>query len=342
MQLRQVTIKDIAKELSISTATVSRALRGVPEVSPQTRQSVIALANKLNYQPNQIAKSLVHNKTRNIGVIFPEVINLFFSSINKGIQDLAYKTGYNLIICYSNESLQREVEIIHNFLSYRVDGILVCLTKETHDLAHFEVALQRGVPLVFFDRIPDDPRFSSVSVDDYAGAYEAVVHLLMNGRKKIAHIAGPQHLPTFNKRAKAYRAALSEHQIRFNQDYLIHGGFTDQEGIGATRRLFSLPDPPDAIFAVSDEVALGASYVLKSIPKLVPDEVAVVGFSNESFSELVSPSLSTVEQNPYLIGKTAVRLLLEQLLTAADTWAPQQIVIQPSLIVRASSEMSVS
>lgn len=337
MAIRPVTIKDLAKELNISTATVSRALRGVPEVSRPTREAVLHLAGELDYQPNQIARSLVCRKTKNIGIVFPEVSNLFFASINQGIQDLAHKIGYKLVVSYSGESARREAEIIKDMISSRVEGLLVCLTQESDQLAYLEEVNQRGFPLVFFDRTPQSTQLSSVRIDDYEGAYRAVKHLLETGRRKIAHIGGPQQLKSFNHRAEAYRAALSEYGLPFIPEHLICGGFFSQDGVQAARKLMALPAPPDAIFAVSDTVALGAASYLKSIHKNIPEDIAMIGFANESFSPFVSPPLSTVEQHPYELGQTALRLLVKQLLTDKSSYAPEQIVIPPKLIIRESS-----
>lgn len=333
-----VTIKDIAKALNLSTATVSRALRGVPEIRPQTKQAVLELARDLKYQPNHIARSLVRRKTKTIGVVLPHVVNLFFASIIQGIQALAYKTGYNLITCYSNERTSREIENIRELLAGRVDGLLVCLAKETTCLAHLEDVVEKKIPLVLFDRILQGFPASSVAVDDYRGAYQAVEHLLQMGCRRVAHIGGPQNLYTFKQRTNAYLDVLKKYGIAPNPDYLICGGFTAQDGTQATQTLMQCSSPPDGIFAVSDTVALGISYTLRNLSIPVPQQVALVGFANENFSPYMSPSLTTVDQKPYYLGETAFRLLIEQILTDSASFQPKLINLKPRLIIRESSQ----
>lgn len=337
MKSNQVTIKDIALQLNISPSTVSRALKDHPDISSDTKQAVNELARKLHYQPNSIALSLRKQRSFTIGVIIPETVHYFFSNVISGIEDVADIEGYNVIICQSNESYEREVRSTQALLSSRVDGILVAVSRETESFDHFVELHERGIPIVFFDRICESINTSRVIVDDYEGAYKAVEHLINIGCKRIAHLAGPDKLLISKYRLNGYLQALKDHDIPADEDLIItYLKGTRAEGQEFTRRLLSLPDPPDGIFSHNDIVAIGAIQALKAEGFKVPEDVAVVGFSNWEFSSFTEPTISSVSQPGYEMGLEAARLFIKQIVNG-ENFEPETKVFKTELIVRGSS-----
>src|SRR5690606_1316139 len=259
MKYNQVTIKDIARELGISPSTVSRALKDHPDISPETKKAVNELAEKLNYQPNIVALSLRQSKTNTLGVIIPEIVHFFFSTVISGIEDVAYSAGYNVIITQSNESLQREKTDIKALFNSRVDGMLISVSRETNSFEHIDNILAKGVPMVFFDRVYNTPNASKIIVDDLSGAREATLHLIDQGCKRIAHLEGSPNLEITKQRLEGYLQAHRERGIEVAKDLIMpaHLG-TIEAGKEATRKLLASPDRPDAIFATNDPAAMGA------------------------------------------------------------------------------------
>jgi DNA-binding LacI/PurR family transcriptional regulator len=331
------TIKDLAKELNLSASTVSRALRDHPDISPLTKKRVISLANKLDYHPDSIAQSLQTQKTKTIGVIVPEIKQPFFASVINGIEELAYSAGYTIIVCQSNETYDREVLYTRTLVSHRVAGLLVSLSQTTQNLDHFKALQRRGVPIVFFDRVNDDIEASKVVVDDYNGAFAAVDHLIKSGYKRIAHLAGPKNLSISKYRLKGYKDALKLGNRPYNEELVVYGGLDDTDGVVGFQKLLSLEILPDAVFAVNDPVATGAFLTIKEHGLKIPDDIALVGFSNTNVSSLLDPPLTTVEQPTYEIGKTAVQLLLAQINNSEENFVPQFEVLKTHLIIRGST-----
>jgi len=331
------TIKDLAKELNLSASTVSRALRDHPDISPLTKKRVISLANKLDYHPDSIAQSLQTQKTKTIGVIVPEIKQPFFASVINGIEELAYSAGYTIIVCQSNETYDREVLYTRTLVSHRVAGLLVSLSQTTQNLDHFKALQRRGVPIVFFDRVNDDIEASKVVVDDYNGAFAAADHLIKSGYKRIAHLAGPKNLSICKYRLKGYKDALKLGNRPYNEELVVYGGLDDTDGVVGFQKLLSLEILPDAVFAVNDPVATGAFLTIKEHGLKIPDDIALVGFSNTNVSSLLDPPLTTVEQPTYEIGKTAVQLLLAQINNSEENFVPQFEVLKTHLIIRGST-----
>ncbi len=341
MKFSQVTIKDIAKELGISPSTVSRALKDHPDISAKTKEAVNALAEKLNYQPNIVALNLRQKKTFTIGVIIPELVHFFFSTVISGIEDVAYQAGYSVILAQSNESYEREKTDIKALFNSRVDGLLMSISRETKNFDHIESVIAKGVPVVFYDRAYNTSLCSNVVVDDYVGAKEAVNHLIEQGYRKIAFLEGSPGLVITNDRKRGYTEALAEHQLSIKNSYIeecITGSL--EEAKRATKKLMSMPDPPDAIFAANDPMATGAMQTLKELGLRIPQDVGVVGFSNWSYGSLLEPSLTTVDQPGFEMGQEAARLLIRQIEVAdkeQDDPAPETKVLKTRLIVRDSS-----
>lgn len=307
----KVTIADIAKELNLTGATVSRALNNRKGTSEETRKLVQAAAEKMNYRRDRIAWSLRSGRTNIIGVIIPSAEINFFGSVVHGIETMANQHGYNVLIYQSNEKPEYEKKAIETFLSTRVDGILASIAKETMEFSHYLEIKERGVPLVFFDRANDSLNIPSVVVDDFKGAYYATEHLLKQGYQRVAHIAGQQHLKIFKDRLEGYKAALTDNGVPVEEELVYFGDVSINAGRQAIQYLLSLPQPPDAVFAVEDFTALGAVKELKDKHIDIPGAFGVVGFANESFDEHITPSLSSIDQQTVEMGKEAFRLLME-------------------------------
>ena len=336
MRSGQVTIKDIAKELGISASTVSRALKDHPDISAKTKEAVNELAKKWHYKPNAVALSLRHSKTNVIGVIIPEIVHHFFSSVISGIEEVAHKAGYNVMMFQSNESFEREKANVQALLSSRVDGVLVSMSKETKDYSHFKELRDNGIPIVFFDRICNELSCDNVIVDDFAGAFSAVEHLIEIGCKRIAHLSAPQHMLLAQNRQKGYKQALLKHKVSVDEDLIIKCD-NYEEAIEKMPELLSLPEPPDAIFAVNELTAAGAMLAVKKYGYRVPEDIAVVGFTDGLVSRVTDPTLTTLEQHGYEIGLKATNLLLERISNDSDNYEPVTKVVKTNLIVRGST-----
>ncbi|MEM8565186.1 MAG: substrate-binding domain-containing protein [Bacteroidota bacterium] len=340
MKSSQVTIKDIARELGISPSTVSRALKDHPDISPETKRVVSELAEKLNYQPNSIALSLRHSKSNTIGVVIPQVVHWFFSTVISGVEDIAYGAGYSVIVSQSNESYEREVKDVKALFNNRVDGILISMSKDTTDYGHFESLYSRGIPMVFYDRVCETINCSKVVVDDYGAAYKATKHLIEQGYKTIAHLAGAKNLQISKERLSGYKAALEEHGLPYIDSHVVYENLADDErpAKALTTKLLNSGQRPDAIFASNDISALGAMMAAKEHGLKIPEEFGIVGFSNWRFTELTEPTLSTVDQRGFEIGQEAARLLIKEIEAEDDEIVePITKTLETNLIVRKSS-----
>lgn len=335
MHKGQVTIKDIAKELGISPSTVSKALKGHRDISSSTKHSVKELAEKWNYKPDQIALSLKSGLSRTIGVIVPEIVHYFFSTVISGIEDLAYDSGYTVMFCQSSELYDREVNAVETLLSSRVDGILVSVTKETENFDHFRKIKDNGIPLVFFDRICDDIDTDKVTVDDEIGSFEAVNHLIKIGCKNIIHLSGPPALNIGKNRKDGYRRALRENNLPLNENNIIRCDSMEDATLvvpGLLKRI----NRPDGFFAVNDLTAAATMKIIMNMGYSVPDDIAVVGFTSGMISDITNPTLTSVEQHGYLVGKEAVRLLIDRLGTRL--YLPFQTkIIKTELVIKGST-----
>ncbi len=341
MKFNQVTIKDIARELNISPSTVSRALKDHPDISVDTKKAVNALADKLNYQPNIVALNLRQNKTNTIGVIIPEVVHFFFSTVISGIEDVAYQAGYNVILAQSNESYVREVAHVKALFNSRVDGMLLSLSRETANFDHVESIISKGVPIVFYDRMYNSPTSSKVIVDDYAGAKEAVNHLITEGCKNIVHLVGAPNLIISIDRLRGYKDALKENNMEVKENLIIScDSGTFEEGKSVTQKLLSSGIKFDAIFANNDPMAMGAMVAIKEKGLKIPQDIAIVGFSNWFFGELMDPSLTTIDQPGFEMGQEAARLLIKQIdMKEKDLYEPAEEIkiLKTRLVIRNSS-----
>lgn len=341
MQSTGVTIKDIAKQLDISPSTVSRALKNHPDISPKTKKAVMELARDLNYQPNTIALSLRKKQTNTIGVIIPEIVHFFFSTVISGIEDIAYNAGYNIILCQTNESYEKELIDTRALLQSRVDGILASFTKETSDFSHFEDPFNRGIPIILFDRIYSGLNTSKVIVDDFHGAYSAVKYLIETGCTKIAHLSGPDELSISKDRKDGYLKALNDHGLEVNEQYIRenHAITEVEEGYKIMKSLLELDDIPDAVFSNNDLSAIGAMKAIRDAGLTIPNDISVVGFSDWMMSAFVDPALTTVSQPGFEMGQEACRLFIQQVKDQAmgKPFEPVTKVLKTKLVVRDST-----
>jgi LacI family transcriptional regulator len=335
MRKGQITIKDIAKELGISPSTVSKALKGHRDISSSTKQSVRELAEKWKYKPDRIALSLKSGLSKTIGVIVPEIVHYFFSTVISGIEDLAYASGYHVMFCQSSESYAREVKAVETLLSSRIDGILVSVSKVTDNFDHFRRIQENGIPLVFFDRICDDIDTDKVVVDDEKGAYEAVNHLISIGCKNIIHLSGPPNLLIGKHRKDGYERALREKGMPLDENNIIRCDSREDAKLvvpGLLKRVVK----PDGIFAVNDLTAAAAMNIIKDMGYSVPDDIALVGFTSGLVSDITNPTLTSVDQHGYLIGKEAARLLIDRI-EKKHNFPSQTKIIKTELVVKDST-----
>lgn len=338
MRHQYITIKDIARSLGVSVATVSRALRDSYDVSRETRERVLTMASKLKYKPNFNAQGLVSSKTHNIGIILPFITNYYFSTVITGIQEVAWSKGYNIILFVTNDSAERELSILENLSYSSLDGLLVCISSNSDSCEYFQQKIDAGTPIVFFDRIQAGVDTSKVMQDDYNGAFEAVEHLVDNGYKKIAHLAGPPGFALTENRVLGYRDALKKHNLRSRDEWVIHSGFSQEDGEADVEKLFRYSETPDAIFAVNDRKAVGAMLALKKLKIKIGEEVGVIGFTNDPVSGLISPGLSTIAEPAFEIGTNSCELLLQHI--TKKNFSPKEIVLPGKLIVRESTRKS--
>ncbi len=336
MKKRQITIKDIAKALHISPSTVSRSLADHPDISQETKNLVNAYAKEHKYKPNALALSLRTNNTRTIGVILPQIVHFFFSSVLSGIEDEAEKGGYRVIISQSNENYAKEVKGAQALLEARVCGVLASVAKTTADYVHFQDLIDSDIPVVFFDRICPGILTDRVVVDDYAGVCSAVEHLIRTGCRRIAFFGSPSHLAISNNRRMGYEDALRKNGLAVDKSLIkICDNYTD--ALALTPSLLDMPQPPDAFFAVNDETAIGVMNVVKARGLKIPQEVSVCGFTNNTLGEVSDPLLTSVDQHGYELGATAMKLLKNRLDGLAGGDGIVSRVIKTNLVVRQST-----
>ncbi|MEO1051882.1 MAG: LacI family DNA-binding transcriptional regulator [Bacteroidota bacterium] len=335
MKGRRVTIKDIARHLNMSTSTVSRALTNHSDVSEETKRTVMALAEEWDYQPDPIAVGLKQKKTRTIGVIIPQIVNPFFSKCISGIQEAVNLRGYNVMITHSEESLELEKKNLAAMLNSRVDGLLVALSKQTINTDHFNKAFESETPIVFFDRVDESVKASTVIIDDYEASYNAVQHLVDQGCKRIAKVAGPQNLLTCRKRLEGFKDAVKTNGLYYDNDLLVFSSYETYNIKQIADHFLNLNPRPDGICAINDSFAIEMIAYLKKAGIRVPEDIAIVGFNNDKVSQFIDPPLSSVESPAHDLGVEAARLLLEAI--NDDMAPPQSKVMKSRLVIRESS-----
>ena len=337
--MKKISLKHIANELGYSISTVSKALHDSPEISREVREKIQAFAKYMNYQPNRLAVKLRNQKTMVIGVIVPEIVHHFFSSVISGIETEANNKQYNIMIGLSNDRLIKEQQLINVLSNGSVDGLLISLSKESlekSDFSHIERLIEQGFPIVFFDRVPPEHQLNKVIINDITGGFKATEHLIKKGVKKPAILSTPPHITVGKDREKGFLNALKKYNIPANNDFILH--INEKKDIHQQiAELFENKPFPDGIFAVNE---LYASIALKIAQKKgikIPDELKIIAFTDGIISKTTTPSLTTVAQHGKKMGETAVRILLNCIENPNQTQQTQTIIIPTDIVQRESS-----
>ncbi|MBE6306197.1 MAG: LacI family DNA-binding transcriptional regulator [Bacteroidaceae bacterium] len=331
-----ITIKDIAKAMGCAPSTVSRALNNSANISPAVREAIQRYALEHNYRPNEFALSLRNNRSNTIGVILPQIVHYFFSSVLSGIEKAAAAAGYNIIVAQSNEEYEKEVAIVESFRKAKVCGVIASLAKGTYDFTHFRRLVDEEVPLVFYDRICTELNTSRVVVDDYTGAFAAVEHLIETGCSKIAFYTSPLHLEISKNRRNGYVDALRKHRIEVDNDMIIECD-NRARARELTMKLISSPERPDAFFAVNADTAAGILYACKDAGLRVPEDVSICGFSDNEMARSTEPRLSMVDQPGEAVGQGAMELLLAKIDGNEEKLVYKNKIVKTSLILRGTT-----
>lgn len=342
MKMKQnspITMKDIARDLGVSVATVSRALKDSPRISEAKRREIQEYAREHNFLPNVIAETLRKSRVQPnkvIGVIVPQFIHYYFASILKGVEEEASRRGYRIMVAQSDDKYEREVEICKSFYANKCCGIIVSMAKNTTKYDHFQKLIDMGIPLVFYDRICTGVNASRVVVDDYMGAYTAVTHLIDTGCRKIAYYGMVQSMEIDKNRFNGYEDALRKHGLKPNPDWLRKcDNRADAEVV--TPEILSQPDHPDAFFAINDDTAIGILYSAKKMGFDVPDDISICGFTNGNRAKACNPMLTTVEQRGVMVGEEAANILIGQVEGSLPMDKVEKRVVRTRLIIRGTT-----
>jgi LacI family transcriptional regulator len=337
---KEVTIYDLAKKLNISIATVSRALKDDPVVSKKTKKKISELAEEMGYRSNHFARNLRNQRTQTIGVIVPRLNSYFMSTVIAGIENVANNEGYNLIISQSSESEQKEKASAKTMFNNRVDGLLVSLSYDTNDLAHFDQFVRKNIPIIFFDRGEHHDNFTNVLIDNLKSAYEATKHLIEQGCKRIVHITAKPKRNVYVDRLNGYKQALTENNMEFSDENLIVGNLSLEAGIEAAGMILKMDPLPDGVLVANDNCAVGCMLSLKQAGVQIPKDIAFVGFNNDPVSKVIEPNLTTINYPGYEMGEVAARNLINHLNGTYPIHSTNTIVLRSELIIRASSQRS--
>jgi LacI family transcriptional regulator len=336
-QNREITIYDIARELGISPATVSRGLKDDPAVKKATRKKILDLAKELGYRSNTFASNLRTKHSQTIGVIVPKLNSYFMSTVIAGMEHVANTEGYNLIISQSSESLAREKENATTMFNSRVDGLLVSLSFETDNIEHFNPFINKGIPVIFFDRIIEHDLCMGIVIDNFKSAYEATKHLLDQGFRRIMHIGGNPISHVYSERLRGYKKALTDHKIAIDNKLILTRNMSEETGIEVAHHILKMKQRPDAVFSDNDACAIYCMLTLKKAGIRVPEDMAFIGFNDDPMSKVVDPNLTTVNYPGYAMGQAAATQLINHLNGISSMRSTNIIVLRSELILRASS-----
>ncbi len=327
----RTSLKDLAKELGVSIATVSRALRSSPEIGKEMQQRVKELAKKLNYRPNPFAQSLRKNAPKVIGVVVPNLVTHYYAAVLDGIEDAARREGYSVISANSHENFEDEVQAIDTFINMHVEGIVACLAQNTTDYAHFEQLKAMGIPVVFFGRTCLTDKFSSVTANGDEAAQQATQHLIDTGSRRIAFLGGPNHLDMVRRRKHGYLEALRENHITVDRELVVCDKIDYQVAEQQAEKLLQQPNRPDAILAFNDIITFAAFSAIKNVGLRIPEDVALIGFTDDRHAEYVTPRMSAIADQSHLMGVTVCQLLLKHIQGDSKVYkkiVPQQLIIR--------------
>jgi len=339
MSQRRTSLKDIARQLGVSIATVSRALNGSPEIGRQMQARVLKVAKELNYRPNPFAQSLRKEAPRIIGVVVPNLVTHYFAAVLDGIEEEAAQAGYSIISANSHESHEAEARIIDNFNSLHVEGIIACLAQDTTTYEHFEEIRRMGIPLVFFGRTCLSDSFSSVTANGDEASQMATQHLIETGSRRIAFIAGPGHLDMVKRRKHGYLEALRENRIPIDRSLVCYTRIDFADALQTTLKLLQRDDRPDAILAFNDIITFAAFTAIKQLGLQIPRDVALIGFTDDEHARYVTPQLSAIEDQSELMGRKACQLLMRHI--GGDDSVYREVVTQKLVIRQTSSKQAV-
>ncbi|MGC8824151.1 MAG: LacI family DNA-binding transcriptional regulator [Bacteroidales bacterium] len=333
---KRVTIHDIARMLNLTASTVSRALSDHPKISESTKALVRKKAEEVGYRPNPIASSLRTGRGKTLGMVVPRINRDFISTVIAGAERICRREGYSLVICQSEEEFEREQEAIRTLLQSRVSGIMISISSQTNTGAHLEAILKEGIPLVQFDRIRPDLPTHCVVNDNYKAAYEATMHLIEQGCKYIVHLAGPDFINIYHERQQGFLDAIGQHPDITHA--IIGPAITREKGLEVAGQLFeSTKNRPDGILAASDYSALGVMLAARQAGINIPQQLSIVGFANEPFTALISPSMTSIDQRADEMGEHAARLLINTIKHPQQSRQSEKIVLSPCLLIRESS-----
>jgi LacI family transcriptional regulator len=330
---KDITIYDIAEALNLSPATISRGLKEHPSIRKDTRRRILEKAKEMGYRQNFFASNLRRNRTNTIGVIVPRLNSYFMSTVIAGMEKVANQAGYNLIISQSMESLAKEVVNVKTLYNTRVDGLLVSLAYSTDDITHFEDLLEKGVPLIFFDRVFEHPQCTSIVIDNYKAGYEITQHLIAQGCKRIAHLTASLKRNVYADRLKGYKQALADNGIVYDENLVFINNLSEQAGVDVCKALLQLDLRPDAIFSSNDACAVSCIRELKLAGLKVPQDIAVAGFNNDPLSKVIEPNLTTINYPGYEMGEVAASTLIRRL-SLQSRLNPQNGAILNTIILR--------
>ena len=338
MKVKRTTIYDIAAKLNLTASSVSRALNGSNYVKEDTKKLILKTADELNYKRNTLASNLRRGHSKTIGIIVPRINQNFFSNVIAGIEEAAYEKNYNLIICQSGELQEKEIKCVNTLINQQVDCIVISISADNNNHEHLNNIIAHGIQLIQFDRVIDELQTLKVINDNEQASMEAVSHLIREGYKRIALLEGPQNLKIFRQRKAGYLHALKKHGIAQIPELIIKNAWTKELGAHATRKLLNLPHPPDAVFAsTSDFSALGVLEAANAMGLNVPGQLGICGYSNEAFTEITSPSITTIDQYSVHMGKTIADLYFQEMESKETEVVPKIISIKPQLIIRSST-----
>lgn len=337
MKKEKATIHDIAEKLNITASTVSRALNDNPRISDATKKKVLKVAKQINYQPNHIASALRSGKSRLIGVIVPTANRNFFSSVIRGIEELANNLNYKIIISQSYDDFDKEVQTVEALLNARVDGIIASIGKTTENVDHFQKIIQKGIPLVLFDRITNALEVSQVVIDDHYGAYQTVDHLIKNGCKRIVHFSSSSRINIYHERKRGYEDALKDNGIEVDPSLVIFSNMQLEDGRRIMQEIIDSKIEFDGVFSSSDYSIMGALQVLKENGYKVPEQVKIAGFGNEPFTSFTEPPITTVDQKSIPMGRITAESFFELLNAGSSPTVAKKTILKPELIIRKSS-----
>jgi LacI family transcriptional regulator len=334
---KEVTIYDIAKKLNVSASTVSRGLQDSPEIGTKTKKKIFDLVEKMGYQPNHTARNLRQQQTNTIGVIVHTLNSNFISSVLAGIENATAEAGYDILIAHSSESYTKEIANAKNLFHRRVDGLIASLSVETMDLDHFQPFVERGVPVIFFDRVEQDENCTQVIIDNFKCGYIATKHLIEQGCKRIAHVTASLKRNVYSQRYEGYRKALEEHKLSFHENLLVVNDLSENAGLEAALALLKMKPFPDGAFITNDFVAAVCIRKLKEEGISIPDDIAIVGFNNDTIGKIVEPSLTTINYPGRDIGEIAAKNLINHLKGLNNIHQTNTITVRSELIIRESS-----